>query len=62
MAEDFKELLEELRLKKIDQFQVDSQNFPDFYKVWADYSYHSSIKGFAEKGGKIIYRRQEKVK
>ncbi|OIK87776.1 hypothetical protein ATX62_03140 [Oenococcus oeni] len=61
MDEDFKEQLEALRNGEIDQFEVTSETFPDFYKAWSDFSFQSSIKGFAQKGGKIIYRRKEKV-
>ncbi|VDK15006.1 hypothetical protein [Oenococcus sicerae] len=59
---DFKDKLESLRKSEIDEFQVTSKDFPDFYQVWDKYSYQSGIKGFAQKGGKVIYRRKEKVK
>ncbi|EHN59179.1 hypothetical protein [Oenococcus kitaharae] len=62
MTIDFKNKLEALRKGEIDEFEVDRDTFSDFYKIWNVYNYQSGVKGFAQKGGKVIYRRKEKVK
>ncbi len=60
MKENFLLLLENLRKGKIKSFQVTSESFPSFYKIWNNYNFQSGIEGVAKKKGKIIYKRKQK--
>ena len=57
MAEqDYKQLLDDLRAGKIDQFEIGPEQFQEFQPVYPSYPYRTQIVGKAHIGGKIIYR------
>ncbi|WP_076459684.1 hypothetical protein [Limosilactobacillus caccae] len=53
--EDFEQLLDDLREKKIDHFEITPENFQAFQPVFHAYAYRSQIEGKAHSGGKISY-------
>ena len=57
MAEqDYQQLLDDLRARKIDQFEIGPEQFQEFQPVYHSYPYRTQIVGKAHIGGKIIYR------
>lgn len=55
MAEqDYKQLLDDLRAGKIDQFEIGPEQFQEFQPVYHSYPYRTQIVGKAHIGGKII--------
>lgn len=60
MAEDFKQLLDDLRTNKIDHFEINPDNFQEFQPIFHAYEYRSQIEGQAHGGGKIIYRLKQR--
>ncbi|WP_283584270.1 hypothetical protein [Limosilactobacillus difficilis] len=57
MSQDFHQKLEELRLKKIDSFTVNPDDFMEFQRVFHDYEYRTQIEGDAGRKGIISYHR-----
>lgn len=61
MAEkDFEQLLDDLRTKKIDHFDITPDNFQAFQPVFHGYEYRSQIEGKAHSGGKITYQLKQR--
>ncbi|MDR0898906.1 MAG: hypothetical protein LBM27_00950 [Lactobacillaceae bacterium] len=55
---DYQKLLEDLRGGVIDEFELESDQYNDFYEVWKNYHHRGDIKGIAGRLGKIKYVRQ----
>lgn len=55
---DFKVLLEQLHAGEIDEFQVTTDTYREFYDVWRDYPYQNTIRGIADLDGVVTYVRQ----
>ncbi|NMV54152.1 hypothetical protein FOL88_04090 [Lactobacillus reuteri] len=58
--ENFEQLLDDLRNKKIDHFIITPENFQQFQPIFHSYAYRSQIEGEAQRGGKIIYQLRER--
>ena len=58
--ENFEQLLDDLRNKKIDHFVITPENFQQFQPIFHSYAYRSQIEGEAQRGGKIIYQLRER--
>ncbi|UIF30375.1 hypothetical protein KB236_05440 [Levilactobacillus brevis] len=52
---DFTELMNQLKDKKIEQFEVTPEDFPAFQKAFMAFETRKRVVGQAEKGGKLIY-------
>ena len=52
--ENFEQLLDDLRNKKIDHFVITPENFQQFQPIFHSYAYRSQIEGEAQRGGKVI--------
>lgn len=59
-GEDFEQLLDDLRNKKIDHFVITPENFQEFQLIFHSYPYRSQIEGKAQRGGKITYQLRER--
>lgn len=57
---DFAQLLDDLRAKKIDHFDVTPEDFQDFQPVFHAYTYRSQIEGKAHSGGTITYQLKQR--
>ena len=53
--ENFEQLLDDLRNKKIDHFIITPENFQQFQPI-----FRSQIEGEAQRGGKVIYQLRER--
>ena len=49
-AKDYRQLLEDLRAGKIEEFVVTPAEFMDFQPIYHDYEYRTQIEGKAERG------------
>lgn len=58
--EKFEQLLDDLRTKKIDHFEITPENFQKFQPIFHAYAYRSQIEGKAQRGGKITYQLRER--
>ena len=54
-AKDYRQLLEDLRAGKIEEFVVTPAEFMDFQTIYHDYEYRTQIEGKAERGGELHY-------
>ncbi|KEQ21495.1 phospho-2-dehydro-3-deoxyheptonate aldolase [Limosilactobacillus reuteri] len=57
--ENFEQLLDDLRNKKIDHFVITPRIFT-ISPIFHSYAYRSQIEGEAQRGGKIIYQLRER--
>lgn len=55
MAENYEEILDDLRTGKLKEYDVDMDHFMDFQKVLMNYRYKKSIVGKAKRGGGAVY-------
>ncbi|WP_125573642.1 hypothetical protein [Levilactobacillus huananensis] len=55
MAEDFTDLLNQLKDGKIDQFDVTPASFPAFQKAFMAFDTRKRVVGQAHKDGKLVY-------
>ncbi|WP_395361622.1 hypothetical protein [Levilactobacillus parabrevis] len=55
VARDFTDLMNQLKDKKIEQFEVTPEDFPAFQKAFMAYETRKRVVGKAEKNGKLIY-------
>jgi hypothetical protein len=56
---DFLKELEAVRSGEVESFELDPNEFNDFYLVWNDYRFKSDIVGNAKKLGKIDYTKRK---
>ncbi|AYM02868.1 hypothetical protein [Levilactobacillus yiduensis] len=56
MAKDFTDLMNQLKDKKLDEFEVTPEEFPAFQKAFMAFETRKRVVGQAHKGGKLIYR------
>lgn len=61
MAQDYTELMNQLKDQKIDQFEIGPEEFPAFQQAFMAFDTRKRIIGQAHKGGKIIYRYDHDV-
>lgn len=54
-AKDYRQLLEDLRAGKIEEFVVTPEEFMDFQPIYHDYEYRTQIEGKAERSGELHY-------
>lgn len=52
---DFVQALIDLKDGKIDHFDVDPETFPAFQKAWSAFPYQNTVKGIAQRSGKVTY-------
>ncbi|NLR10563.1 MULTISPECIES: hypothetical protein [Lactobacillaceae] len=55
MDRDFTDLMNQLKDKKIDQFEVTPTDFPAFQKAFMAFETRKRVVGQAQKDGKLIY-------
>lgn len=55
MARDFTDLMNQLKDKKLDQFEVGPDEFQDFQRAFMAFDTRKRVIGKANKGGKLIY-------
>lgn len=56
MAEkDYRQLLDDLRAGKIEEFVITPEEFMQFQPIFHDYEYRTQIVGKAERGGELHY-------
>ncbi|MCH4123909.1 MAG: hypothetical protein LKH74_08785 [Levilactobacillus sp.] len=56
MAKDFTALMNQLKNKELDEFEVTPEEFPAFQKAFMAFETRKRVVGQAHKGGKLIYR------
>ncbi|CAK1233789.1 MULTISPECIES: hypothetical protein [Fructobacillus] len=52
---DFAQALSDLKDGKINHFDVDPETFPAFQKAWSAFPYQNTVKGIAQRAGKVTY-------
>ena len=55
MATDFTDLMNQLKDKKLDQFEVDPESFPAFQQALMAFDTRKRVIGEAHKDGKLIF-------
>ena len=55
MAKDFTDLMNQLKDKKIESFEVTPEDFPDFQKAFMSFDTRKRVVGQANKNGQLIY-------
>ncbi|KRK73672.1 hypothetical protein FD30_GL000245 [Levilactobacillus namurensis DSM 19117] len=55
MARDFTDLMNQLKDQKIDQFEVEPDEFPAFQQAFMAFETRKRVIGEAHKGGKLVY-------
>ncbi|WP_125583686.1 hypothetical protein [Levilactobacillus cerevisiae] len=56
MDKDFTALMNQLKDKELDEFEVTPEEFPAFQKAFMAFETRKRVVGQADKGGKLIYR------
>ncbi len=56
MDKDFTALMNQLKNKELDEFEVTPEEFPAFQKAFMAFETRKRVVGQADKGGKLIYR------
>lgn len=61
MARDFTDLMNQLKERKIDQFEVEPAEFQAFQRAYMAFDTRKRVIGQAHKNGKLIYRYDHDV-
>ncbi|MBS9334424.1 hypothetical protein LQZ24_00025 [Fructobacillus sp. M1-13] len=56
---DYAQALLDLRNGEIEAITVEPQNFPAFQKAWSAFPYQNTVKGIAQRAGKVTYVRSK---
>lgn len=59
-GENYEQLLDDLRAKKIDRLEISPEKFQDFQPIFHAYTYRSQIEGKAGRGGNITYQLKQR--
>ncbi|GAJ27306.1 hypothetical protein JCM15457_2282 [Liquorilactobacillus sucicola DSM 21376 = JCM 15457] len=60
MEKNYQELLEQLMDEKIESLEITPKEFMVFQEIFMNFQHRKSIVGTAQRGGSIIYKREDK--
>lgn len=58
MAENYTQMMDDLRAGKLDQIKITPETFPAFRTAWTNYPDRKEIVGHAKREGIILYQYQ----